>query len=84
MSRRKEPTPITAPLPEGWTYFRSEVEPVPGGQLPMWYATAPYHIPRLPEVEGRGKLDQTVSAPTWAELHRLVDEQVQQYRALMP
>lgn len=48
----------------------------------MWYATAPYHIPRLPDVEGRRKLDQTVSAPTWRELHRLVDEQVQRYRAL--
>lgn len=84
MSRRREPTPLTAPLPEGWTYFRSEVKPEPGGQLPQWYATAPYRIPSLPEVEGRGKLDQTVSAPTWAELRRLVDEQVQQYHKLMP
>ncbi|GAA0510623.1 hypothetical protein GCM10010390_11620 [Streptomyces mordarskii] len=80
--RRKELTPLTAPLPEGWKYFRSQAKPVAGAQLPMWYATAPYHIPRLPDVEGRRKLDQTVSAPTWRELHRLVDEQVQRYRAL--
>ncbi|WP_413799120.1 hypothetical protein [Streptomyces iranensis] len=75
---------MSDPLPEGWTYFRSEATPVPGAQLPMWYATAPYHIPRLPDVEGRSKLEQTVSAPTWAELRRLVGDQVQQYHKLMP
>ncbi|MFD8458681.1 hypothetical protein [Streptomyces antimycoticus] len=75
---------MSAPLPDGWTYFRSEVDPATSGQLPRWYATAPYHIPQLPQVEGRKKLDQTVSAPTWAELHRLVTEQVDLYRTLVP
>ncbi|MCM3808745.1 hypothetical protein ND808_23185 [Streptomyces sp. DR7-3] len=84
MSRRIEPTPMTAPLPEGWTYFRSYVKATLHGPPPQWYATAPYHIPNLPEMEGRGKLDQTVSAPTWAELHRLVTEQVDEYHKLMP
>ncbi len=82
MSRRKELTPMSAPLPEGWTYFRSYANPELGGSVPQWYATAPYHIPQLPAVEGRGKLDQTVSAPTWRELHRLVTEQVKQYHRL--
>lgn len=82
MSRREQSTPLTLPLPDGWTYFRSQAKPVPGGQLPQWYGTAPYHIPRLPQVEGRKKLDQTVSAPTWAELHRLVTEQVKTYNGL--
>lgn len=83
MSRRTQSTPLTLPLPDGWTYFRSEVKPVEGGPLPQWYATAPYHIPRLPDAEGRSKLDQTVSAPTWAELHRLVTEQAKRYRRLL-
>lgn len=83
MSRRTQPTPLSLPLPDGWTYFRSEVRPMEGGPLPQWYATAPYHIPRLPKVDGRGKLEQTVSAPTWAELHRLVTEQEKQYHGLM-
>ncbi|MBO3674859.1 hypothetical protein [Streptomyces sp. NEAU-YJ-81] len=82
MSRRTQSTPMSAPLPDGWTYFLSEADPVPGGQLPQWYATAPYRIPLLPPGKGRGKLDQTVSAPTWAELHRLVAEQVETYNRL--
>ncbi len=57
---------------------------MPGGQLPQWYATAPYHISNLPDVEGRSQLDQTVSAPTWARLYRLVTEQVDAYHKLMP
>ncbi|GAA2340244.1 hypothetical protein GCM10010246_26490 [Streptomyces cuspidosporus] len=83
MSRRSEPTPMSAPLPEGWTYFRSKGSRVLGGSEPHWYATAPYHISSLPAVDGRGKLDQTVSAPTWAELHRLVTAQVDKYHKLM-
>ncbi|OMI41567.1 hypothetical protein SPAR_00220 [Streptomyces sparsogenes DSM 40356] len=83
MSRRTDPTPMSAPLPEGWTYFRSKASRALGGSEPHWYATAPYHISSLPAVDGRGKLDQTVSAPTWAELHRLVAAQVDKYRTLM-
>jgi hypothetical protein len=83
MSRRREPTPMSAPLPEGWTYFRSQSSRALGGSAPHWYATAPYHIPSLPVVEGRTRLDQTVSAATWEELHRRVTAQVDQYHQLM-
>ncbi|MFE2029837.1 hypothetical protein ACFW9V_32905 [Streptomyces hygroscopicus] len=83
MTRQAHPTPLTAPLPKGWRWFLSHGSPERGGSLPRFYATAPYFVPSLPPGPARNRLDQTLSAPTWAELHRLVTEQEKQRRTLM-
>ncbi|MEU8475391.1 hypothetical protein [Streptomyces hygroscopicus] len=83
MTRQAHPTPLTAPLPKGWRWFLSYGSPERGGSLPRFYATAPYVVPSLPPGPARNRLDQTLSASTWAELHRLVTEQEKQRRTLM-
>ncbi|MEU2687506.1 hypothetical protein ABZ654_27230, partial [Streptomyces hygroscopicus] len=82
MTCQAHPTPLTAPLPKGWRWFLSYGSPERGGSLPRFYATAPYFVPRLPPGPARNRLDQTLSASTWAELHRLVTEQEKQRRTL--
>ncbi|MGK7235042.1 hypothetical protein [Streptomyces hygroscopicus] len=83
MTCQAHPTPLTAPLPKGWRWFLSYGSPERGGSLPRFYATAPYVVPSLPPGPARNRLDQTLSASTWAELHRLVTEQEKQRRTLM-
>ncbi len=82
MTRQTRPTPLTAPLPKGWRWFLSYGSPKRGGSLPQFYATAPYFVSSLPPGPARKHLDQTLSAPTWAELHRLVTEQEERRRSL--
>jgi hypothetical protein len=75
----------STPLPDGWGYLCSNPD---RNHHAHWYAVAPWHADSVkahaPD-EWRDiarKLEQTVSAPTWPELHAAVTAQVRLYAAL--
>lgn len=79
-------TKITAatPLPAGWGSFCSK----PDARMNMrgrWYAVAPWNVDTIKAQASDGirhlavKLEQTVDAATWVELHAAVAAQVNLY-----
>ncbi|WP_329544666.1 hypothetical protein OG548_08080 [Streptomyces sp. NBC_01356] len=83
--REQAPTAAT-PLPDGWGSFCSNPS---RNHHSHWYATAPWHADTVKAQAGDGmrdiaeKLEQTVSAATWPELHAVVAAQVRLYASLM-
>lgn len=78
----------TTPLPDGWGSFCSKPGPR-DADTGRWYATAPWHVDKIkmqapPEDHVLvAKLEQTVYAHTWVELHAKVAHQVALFNAFV-
>jgi hypothetical protein len=71
---------VQDPLPDGWRAFCSQPDRR-GRVTGQWYATAPWQV-LDPSSPRPSRLDQTVTAPSWQELHEAVEEQIRLYAQL--